>query len=66
MAPARSGHSSYPGCMIPVLAYDLEPRTVEMFQFAQDVDTSQSVTLKAHECTAAFIGIVTGEAQSGS
>ena len=52
--------------MIPVLAYDLEPRTVEMFQFAQDVDTSQSVTLKAHECTAASIGIVTGEAQSGS
>lgn len=37
--------------------------TVEMFQFAQDVDTSQSVTLKAHECTAASIGIVTGEAK---
>ena len=32
-----------------------------MFQFEQDVDTSQSVTLKADECKAAAFGVVTGE-----
>eukprot|EP00439_Symbiodinium_sp_Y106_P085967 s518_g30.t1 len=38
--------------------------SIEMFQFEQDVDTSQSVTLKADECKAAAFGVVTGEAKS--